>query len=368
MLHRIIERVGDHSPTAGLASNKNAKSFFSLHGMGIISNKLKKNETEANNNDRPAAGFKKALSFLLKGDENSKGTIVSRQYWWILIGSLVIYVLLHIIIRLNTTVVCNVHEPFSPYTIFVAVAILGCYGLSAIYYLLSAKLTSSWSQEEAHVKSVFYCSATIVVIAGVATALYLTEDGSNVCLDALGIASMNSQWAEWLVEAPLMAYIATAIEDKAQLIRSDYTSIFLTYVPLYRCCSTAVLLLVYTLQFMNIILFNPYTHTLYVVYTVTTATYPLPSSNTHSHTSTTHILTRTPSYTLTPPTPHIRASHTLPPPPTPTPHTLLHPQSHEHRFRLRFELFPQRKLGGGYHPMDPKHPLHVCADCDRVRR
>ena len=225
MLHRIIERVGEHSP--GIASNKNSKSIFSLQGLGLISNKLHHHKPEEDKNkDRPA-GLKTAWSFLHKGDEK-KGTLVSRHYVWILIASLVAYVLVHIIIRLNTTTVCNVREPFSPYTIFVAVAILGCYGLSTIYFLLSAILTSSWSQEEVHVKSVFYCSATIVLIAGCATGLYLTDDGSIVCQDALGIASMNAQWAEWLIEAPLLSYIANAIEDKARLSRADYISIFLT--------------------------------------------------------------------------------------------------------------------------------------------
>ena len=231
MLHRIIERVGDHSPH-GLVSNKiHSKSLFSL--LPLMSNKVDDNNNETATKDRPT-GLKTAWRFFAaKGDDNNmKGTIVSRQYWWILIVALITYILLHIIIRLNTTVACNVHEPFSSYTVFVAVAILGCYGLSTIYYLLSATLTSSWSQEEAHVKSVFYCSATIVIIAGCATGLYLTEDGLIVCQDALGIASMNAQWAEWLVEAPLMAYIATAIEDKVKLTRVDYISIFLTYVYL----------------------------------------------------------------------------------------------------------------------------------------
>ena len=51
--------------------------------------------------------------------------------------------------------------------------------------------------------------------------------GDYGCLDALGVYSPNPQWAEWLTMAPLLAYMAIAVEDKPNnLTWSDLIAIF----------------------------------------------------------------------------------------------------------------------------------------------
>lgn len=64
------------------------------------------------------------------------------------------------------------------------------------------------------------------LVAGSATGLYLTNVGNFACIDALGVYSPNAQWAEWLTLAPLLSYIAIAVEDKPeQLTFADITVI-----------------------------------------------------------------------------------------------------------------------------------------------
>jgi hypothetical protein len=168
-----------------------------------------------------------------RGSEpESKGTLLSRQYVPVVAGSVVAYAVCQVAISLSPTETCHLDEPFSPYTYQVAIAVLSCYAMTCCYYVVSACLASTWSQEkeQQHVQAVFVASATISAIAGAATAVFLSPSGIYVCRDALGIDSIHAQWAEWLVEMPLLAYVMIAVEDKTQLSWVDTVSVVLYFV------------------------------------------------------------------------------------------------------------------------------------------
>ena len=75
-------------------------------------------------------------------------------------------------------------------------------------------------------------SHQVSLVAGAATGFYLTNGiGNYACIDALGVYSPNSQWAEWLTLAPLLNYIAIAVEDKPKdLTLEDIMVIFLIFL------------------------------------------------------------------------------------------------------------------------------------------
>lgn len=118
-------------------------------------------------------------------DDGVKGTILSRQYIGVLAGSMVCYGLLHLIIRHSGSDMCNVDRPLSPWVHQVGIAVVACYALATVYFLTCVSTMYSWSaskdREETHVKAVFCASATISVIAGCATAIFLTNEGRFVC-------------------------------------------------------------------------------------------------------------------------------------------------------------------------------------------
>lgn len=130
--------------------------------------------------------------FPLKGNANSdlngenpdsKGdcgeTLISRQWYLVLPSSLVLFIILQCVITGSATV-CNVVEPFAPWTHTSAVAVLACYGLSVIYYIANGFSVDCWAQRECqHLRGVYASAATICVVACASTALFTTPLGEK---------------------------------------------------------------------------------------------------------------------------------------------------------------------------------------------
>lgn len=157
-------------------------------------------------------------------------TLISKQWHYVMPISLISYILLQAI--LNTqSVFCNIHEPFAYWTFEVGIAVAACFGLSVLYNICNGYAVESWAQKETeHLRAVYAGAATMSFIAGSSTVLYLTSLGDAICIDALGMETPNCQWPEWLVAAPLLVYIAIAIEDKPCLTVEDWAIIILMFL------------------------------------------------------------------------------------------------------------------------------------------
>ena len=165
----------------------------------------------------------------MKSKEPVLGTLLARQWCYVMPSSLVLYGFLHIIFRpqnLSMNVTCSINEPYSPWIEKVGISLLTCYTIAIIYYLLSSFFMKSLSlMEMDHLLGIYMAAVTTNLIAGIATAIYLSGLHNDICRDALGVESPYSQWAEWQVAAPLLAYVSAAIENKPCLTLEDYISI-----------------------------------------------------------------------------------------------------------------------------------------------
>lgn len=106
-------------------------------------------------------------------------TLISRQWYKVLPSSLVLFIILQCVITGSATV-CNVVEPFAPWTHTSAVAVLACYGLSVTYYIANGFSVDCWAQRECqHLRGVYASAATICVVACASTALFTTPLGEE---------------------------------------------------------------------------------------------------------------------------------------------------------------------------------------------
>ena len=153
-------------------------------------------------------------------------SLLARQYRTVMPAVVAVYSVAQCLISTQQSK-CTVGKPspFGAYTERVAVAFVAMYGMAFVYYILAAVWVHSWTELElAHLRGVYAGAATVSLLAGAATVLYLVDGvGNDACVDVLGVFSPNAQWAEWLVSAPLLSYLALAVEDKpSRLSLSDY--------------------------------------------------------------------------------------------------------------------------------------------------
>lgn len=59
-------------------------------------------------------------------------------------------------------------------------------------------------------------------IAGMSQYLTYFNYQSNVCVDGFGVTTFSSQWSEWLVSVPLLAYLSCSIVSKRSLYLSEW--------------------------------------------------------------------------------------------------------------------------------------------------
>lgn len=157
-------------------------------------------------------------------------TLISRQWHYVMPLSTLCYVLLQAILNTQSKF-CERNEPFAAWTFDVGIAVSACFGLSACYNFANGLAVESWAQKETeHLRAVYAGAFTMSLIAGSSTVVYLTSLGQAVCRDALGMDTPNCQWPEWLVAAPLLVYIAIAVEDKKKLTVEDWLIIILMFL------------------------------------------------------------------------------------------------------------------------------------------
>ena len=184
---------------------------------------------DAENSVPPITSLKSILRRQDNRPEN-QGTLISRQWQYVMPCSLLAYGILQLIISTQTTV-CDVPLPFANWTYQVGIAVSSCFGLSTCYHVANGFAVESWAQKETeHLRGVYAGAATMSIIAGSSTILYLTRFGEHICRDALGMNTPNCQWPEWLIAAPLLVYITIAIEDKSELTVEDFAIIILMFL------------------------------------------------------------------------------------------------------------------------------------------
>ena len=155
---------------------------------------------------------------------NDGRTLISRQWHYVMPACLVAYVILQILS--TQTALCSHREPFSEWTFHVGVGVASCFCTSVCCNAINAFAVESWSQRETdHLRAVYASAATLNLLGGSSAVLSLITD--TVCRDALGIDTSRHQWPEWIIAAPLLAYITIAIEDKRNLAIEDITIIFM---------------------------------------------------------------------------------------------------------------------------------------------
>jgi hypothetical protein len=169
----------------------------------------------------------KSLAEFSESDKiHSSGTLLSRQWHFVAPISIVSYISLQLILSTQKNI-CLVDDPYAPWTYDVAKGVLGCYCIAVFYFLGNAIFINSWADREiGHLRGIYALGATINIIAGSATAIYVSDFGKYCCRDSLNMDSPNPQWAEWLVAAPLLQYVVVGVEDKEALTYRDMWSMF----------------------------------------------------------------------------------------------------------------------------------------------
>ena len=172
----------------------------------------------------------KSIVRRLDSPSSNEGTLISRQWHYVMPISLLLYVVLQVSLSTQSSV-CDLPIPFADWTYLVGIAVASCFGLSVCYHVSNGLSVESWAQKETeHLRGVYAGAATMSIIAGSSTVLYLSRFGTHVCRDALGMDTPGVQWPEWMVAAPLLVYITIAIEDKSELTVEDYAIIILMFL------------------------------------------------------------------------------------------------------------------------------------------
>ena len=169
------------------------------------------------------------LKLLKSAEEEGSSSLIGRQWRVVCAISIISYIVIQILISYSASHICVNVQGFAEYTYSFAHAFIAMYCMASLYYILSAINVKSWSEKEiSYLRGIYACSATVSLVTGSATVLYIIPGyGDYGCLDALGVYSPNPQWAEWLTMAPLLAYMAIAVEEKpANLTWTDLIAIF----------------------------------------------------------------------------------------------------------------------------------------------
>jgi hypothetical protein len=164
-----------------------------------------------------------------------QGSLIGRQWPTALTIALSSYLILQVSVSSQNSI-CNIQDsrPFPIWTHYVAVAVAACFCLSFLHHAsVACFLATSTESDMSHPKGVYLAAACLSFIAGSSTIISLASNFGPLCLDSLGIETFRSQWPEWLAAAPLLGYIAIAVEDKPSLTAEDYLIIALMFLCIF---------------------------------------------------------------------------------------------------------------------------------------
>ena len=162
------------------------------------------------------------------GQFEPKVSLIAKQ-WHVVMPSVIMgYILIQCLISTQSHPYCESSSPYAEYTYQIAIAFVSCYAMACFSFVVSAVYVHTFTEmESAHLRGIYMGAATILLVAGCATGLYLTKAGNYACQDANGLYSPTSQWAEWLIAAPLLSFLTISIEEKPRnLTITDIISIF----------------------------------------------------------------------------------------------------------------------------------------------
>jgi hypothetical protein len=183
-----------------------------------------------------ASPAKDIMTVQADGTTNGRhGTLISRQWHVVLPLSLLLYIILQVIIsHQNGSCIAIDTEPFSDWTRVTNVIVASCFLLLFVQNIISMSFfLVSLQKGMQHPRSVYGAAATITLIAGISSILSFTVGSRHICKDALGIETYRSQWADWMVTVPLLAYVTIAIEDKCRLTREDKLALVSTFLMIF---------------------------------------------------------------------------------------------------------------------------------------
>ena len=109
-----------------------------------------------------------------------KGTLISRQWHYVMPLSLATFVMMQSFLLSGVTEACDIDMPYSPWTEKVAVAVFACYTLAAIGNIVQGFSTTCCADRELyHLRGVYASAATISLIGGASTGLQISILGDH---------------------------------------------------------------------------------------------------------------------------------------------------------------------------------------------
>ena len=174
----------------------------------------------------------------------AKVSLIAKQWHMVMPIVIIAYIVIQCLISTQSSPYCIAASPYSSHTYKVAIAFVSCYAMGFSSFLFSAVFVHTFTEcESSHLRGVYVGAATVLLLAGCATGLYLTHEGNYACHDAFGIYSPTAQWAEWLIASPLLSYLTISIEEKpTHLTTTDLLAIFSMFMCIlfgFMMCFTA---------------------------------------------------------------------------------------------------------------------------------
>ena len=90
-----------------------------------------------------------------------QGTLISRQWHYVMPSVVVTYIIAQYLISTQTEV-CSVAHPYHEFTALVSIAFLSCYAMAFSYHILSVVFMYSWAEREVqHLRGIYMGAATV---------------------------------------------------------------------------------------------------------------------------------------------------------------------------------------------------------------
>ena len=90
-----------------------------------------------------------------------QGTLISRQWHYVMPSVVVTYIIAQYLISTQTAV-CSVAQPYHEWTDLVGIAFLSCYAMAFSYHILSVVFMYSWTEREVqHLRGIYMGAATV---------------------------------------------------------------------------------------------------------------------------------------------------------------------------------------------------------------
>ena len=140
----------------------NKKGDSSLRESALADINHRRNDITLERADSTVSGF----------ENNLEGTLISRQWYYVMPGAILLYIIIQIIMIKTQVARCHIDEPFAEWTQKISIAVLSCFTLSLAYHITNGISVECWAQKElSHLRGVYASAATMSFIGGTATAL-----------------------------------------------------------------------------------------------------------------------------------------------------------------------------------------------------